>query len=99
MNDFLELVMVFLIVLVIIGIILPSAYHLYMIRKEDKKRLKVFRPPLNWSKESGFNRAPTLEEAELFAVDETGDLVRRKLAQGDNLDEAINNEIPTKTGL
>ena len=76
--------------------VLPSAYHYYSLRQEKKRALKVFRPPLSWSKESGFNRAPTLAEAELFAVDETGDLIRHNMAQGVDLDEAIEADIPKR---
>ena len=93
--------MFFMIVLsiIIVALLILSVkkiYHFYKLRKQAKERLKVFRPPLNWSKESGFNRAPTLAEAELFAVDETGDLIRHNMAQGDNLDEAIEADIPKR---
>lgn len=36
--------------------------------------------PLRWTKENGFNRAPTLEEAMRFTVDEQGDQLRKHVA-------------------
>lgn len=76
---------VFIILALSAVLALMTAYTYYNNWKDDKayerlmreqKALNPQKPPLTWTRENGFNRAPTLAEAEKFAVDSDGDTMR-----------------------
>ena len=74
-KSFITFLIVICVLLILISLAVISMINVYV------KYKNVFNPAkelslLTWSKESGFNRAPTLAEAKMFSVDETGDLHR-----------------------
>lgn len=50
-------------------------------RSRERAALSPQRQPLIWDREKGFNRAPTLAEAERFTPDADGDLEREAFSE------------------
>ena len=93
LTAFMLLLFIGLIMLIVLGIAL---FYVYKIEREENDKLKVFRPSLTWSRESGFNRAPTIFEAEQFKVNEAGDVIRRQMLERDYLEQTLNAQDTSK---